>query len=276
MSNVIDSSKMEKSSIQKYHFKVIGNDMSQSAQERSFEPKEEPKETQAPPIRPAETLSSPPIAEEKPPPKPKEDPAQSTFVEELLKKTDELGSNVIKMQMQMEAQAADFAKRLEDEKRRAFEDGEESGQKSAHDSFAKELDSLRSRFNSSIAKIDKIQNEYEKKLVELEHNLSTVAIDIAKEVIDVEVDAKSHQIATALAKSLVEQIKDATHIEIKVSMDDFDFVKEAFSNSKNIEIIADDAIASGGVILLSDIGNIDGDLDVRLQKVKELLLDHKE
>ena len=47
----------------------------------------------------------------------------SSFVEELLKKTDELSSNIIKLQMQIENQESEFAKRLEAETIRAKEDG---------------------------------------------------------------------------------------------------------------------------------------------------------
>ena len=43
----------------------------------------------------------------------------SSFVEELLKKTDELSSNIIKLQMQIENQESEFAKRLETEIARA-------------------------------------------------------------------------------------------------------------------------------------------------------------
>jgi len=51
----------------------------------------------------------------------------SSFVEELLKKTDELSSNIIKLQMQIENQESEFAKRLEAETIRAKEDGKNEG-----------------------------------------------------------------------------------------------------------------------------------------------------
>jgi flagellar assembly protein FliH len=276
MSSVIDSTKIDNTNVQKYHFKVIGSDLSK-AEPKNTQPQNVTNEEIA---KEVENSHESPIAEvptvkiEQEPEK--KDDQQSTFVEELMKKTDELTSSVIKMQMQMEAQQADFEQRLLAETNRAKEEGYEDGLGKANENFNNEIETLRAKFTSSISKIEQLEKQFEQKLDDIEHNLSTVAIDIAKEVLNVEVQSQSSQIALSLAKSLMEQIKEATHVEIKVSMDDFEYVSGAFKDSKNLEVIADDAIAKGGVILLSDIGNIDGDLDVRLQKVKELILDHKE
>ena len=40
---------------------------------------------------------------------------ESTFIEELLKKTDELSGNIVKLQMQIENQESEFKIRLENE-----------------------------------------------------------------------------------------------------------------------------------------------------------------
>lgn len=276
MSNVIDNSRLDKANVQKYHFKVLGSDLSKN-DSSMYEP--DPPQAQPQP-EPTPQPAPKPIEPKTPPQQSKEEKQkekeQSTFVEELLKKTDELSSNVIKMQMQMEQQASDFEKRLQEEKQRAKDDGYSDGHKNAMAEYEKELQTLQNKFISSISKIENLEKTFEKKLQDIEHNLSSVSIDIAKEVISLEIDRRSEEIALSLSKNLIAQIQDAAHIEIKVSMDDYEFVLSHFKDSKNIEIIADDAIARGGVIILSDLGNIDGDLDVRLQKVKELLMDNKD
>ena len=47
---------------------------------------------------------------------------ESSFIEELLKRTDEMSGSMIKLQMQIENQENEFAKRLESEIQRAKED----------------------------------------------------------------------------------------------------------------------------------------------------------
>ena len=56
---------------------------------------------------------------------------ESSFIEELLKRTDEMSGNMIKLQMQIENQENEFAKRLESEIQRAKEDGIRQGAEEA-------------------------------------------------------------------------------------------------------------------------------------------------
>ena len=79
---------------------------------------------------------------------------ESSFVEELLKKTDELSSNIIKLQMQIENQESEFAKRLEAEISRAKEDGKNEGIAQANAANEARINELEARFSASAAKLD--------------------------------------------------------------------------------------------------------------------------
>ena len=184
--------------------------------------------------------------------------SQPSFVEELLKRIDDMSGSIIKLQMQIENQEAEFARRLDSETARAKEEGVRQGLEEASAKFEEELSGLRNRFLSSVSKLD-------------EEELSNAAVDIAKEVVKKEISAYSSRIAASLCAELLKEIKDAKQISIKVNPKDYEFVSEAFSKSQNIKVSADDAINVGGTIILSDAGNLDGTIEARLEKIKKIV-----
>ena len=197
--------------------------------------------------------------------------AQPSFVEELLKRIDEMSGSIIKLQMQIENQEAEFARRLETEVSRAREDGVRAGLQEAGVKFDEELKGLQTRFLSSISKLEDEAQKFTDLLISSEAELPNTAIDIAKEVIQKEISTHSSRVAISLCNALLKEVKEAKRIQIKVNPNDFDFIKDSFSNSENIKISSDDAINVGGVIILSDIGNLDGTIEARLEKIRKLV-----
>jgi len=88
------------------------------------------------------------------------------------------------------------------------------------------------------------------------------------------VSENSKEIAHNLAKALMDDIKDATKIQIKVNPKDAGYLKE--QDFKNVEIIEDEAVKEGGVVIISDIGNIDAQILQRFKAVKEAILEGNE
>ena len=104
-----------------------------------------------------------------------------------------------------------------------------------------------------------------------EEELGQTAIKIAKEVIEKEVSSASSQIAHHLANSLIKELSDVKNIEIRVNPEDSDYLKEQFSKNERIKVSADDAISKGGVVIISEGGNIDATMQTRLEKLKMLV-----
>ena len=94
-----------------------------------------------------------------------------------------------------------------------------------------------------------------------------------QEVIQKEISEDSKEIALNLAKALMDDIKDATKITIKVNPKDVKYLKE---NLQNVEIVEDDAVKEGGVVILSDVGNIDAQILQRFKAIKEAILEGNE
>ena len=195
----------------------------------------------------------------------------SSFVEELLKKTDELSSYIIKLQMQIENQESEFAKRLEAEIARAKEDGKNEGIAQTNAANEAKIKELEAKFSASAAKLDEQYVKFDEFLKKSEEELGQTAIKIAKEVIEKEVSSASSQIAHHLANSLIKELSDVKNIEIRVNPEDSDYLKEQFSKNERIKVSADDAISKGGVVIISEGGNIDATMQTRLEKLKMLV-----
>lgn len=200
-----------------------------------------------------------------------DDGFESSFIEELLRKTDELSGNIIKLQMQIENQEIEFARRLETETARAKEDGIAAGIAQANQVYDAQLAELNERFASSVSKLANFYNGLEDFLQKSEDELGQAAISVAQQVIVKEISTGSGNVAYALSKSLMAELKEAKDITLRVSPADAKFLAEQFEQNKHVIIEADDAISKGGVVIISEAGNIDGTIATRLEKLKSLV-----
>jgi len=194
-------------------------------------------------------------------------------IEKLLGKIEELSNNIVKIQEEFKNQLNECKKEIEIQKQKAFEEGYKKGKEDASLELNKILEEKLKLLDSSIKKIDNINKVFEEKILSLEKELVSIALDIAKEVIQKEVSENSKEIAYNLAKALMEDIKDATQVTIKVNPKDASYLKEEL---KNVKIIEDDAVKEGGVVIISDVGNIDAEIKQRFKTIKDAILEGNE
>ncbi|ARE80216.1 flagellar assembly protein FliH [Campylobacter helveticus] len=265
-SNVISNETSEQHVIEDYRFKVISEFVSE--QERAQNEQAHHQEIPTPQA---------PIQEEKKE-ELKEEKAeeqgvafQPSFVEDLLKKTDEMSNNIIKLQMQIESQESEFNNRLASELENAKEKYTKEGLEEARAEFEKELGALKDKYLKSVAKLEEACANLDNFITKNEKELADTAIDIAKEVILKELEEDSTKIAYALAKDLMDELKGASELELKVNAEDFDYLKEQFHQDSRIKVSLDDAISKGSVVILSNAGNIESNLNSRLNKIKKMI-----
>ena len=250
---VISSKNMHDHNVEPYRFKVLGT---------TFEPKQKPE--------PLEEKKEEEPKKESPAPEPTK-PLESAFVEELLKKTDELSTNIIKLQIQIENQEKEFEKRLHDEIHRAKEEGASQGYIKAQEEQREALKALQGHFSRSLHLLEEEHQRFKVFLEKSEAELSEAAIDVAKEVVKKEISHHSTAVSIALSTALMRELQDATKLEIRVNPKNYEGVKEAHEKFEHIQVGVDDAITEGGVIILSDVGNIDGTISTRLEKIKQMM-----
>ncbi len=198
--------------------------------------------------------------------------SKDTLIESLLQKTDEMSSNFIKMQMKLESKEEEYKQALEVAKSKAFEEGKVEGMKEAEELVEAEHTALMKQFAASVETLDKSTQEFSTSIESIKEELIHAAIDIAKEVILVDLSEKSNLIATTLAQDLITQIQSSSEVTIKVNPRDKVALEQSLGTLENVKIISDNAVSNGGVVILSDAGNIDGDIMKRFERVKTAAL----
>ncbi|MEW5832384.1 MAG: flagellar assembly protein FliH [Campylobacterota bacterium] len=194
------------------------------------------------------------------------------LIESLLKKADEMSSNVIKMQMRLEAMQEEHAQALEEAKKTAYEEGVAAGieqeksqnlqrQEHSHDQLGVSVKTLENAAKEFVTALDAIQKE-----------LTHTALDIAKEVIGIETHENSAKIAAKLSADLIEDLKDASKITLRVNPIDHGFISEKVGSLSHVEVLSDRAISPGGVVAISDVGNIDSEIKKRYERLKRSVL----
>jgi flagellar assembly protein FliH len=263
MATVIPSDSLEKHSVNKYSFKVIafgGQDehsleQTQSASS-SLQSSQEGQASQTTEVD-ASALSS---------------GSKDSLIESLMQKTDEMSSNFIKLQMKFEAKEEEYQASLKAAKEAAFAEGVEAGKAQALESADKSKMSLLEQFTSSVKTLDASAKNFDSSLEALKNELIFAALDISKEVIKVEISHNSHEVAKLLSDELIKDLQGASKITLKVNPIDHGSVSEHIGKLEHIHIVSDRAVAPGGVIVMSDAGNIDAQISKRFERVKKAAL----
>lgn len=255
MATVISNGTLEKHNVHKYNFKVI------ALGAKDEETQEEP------------TVSiEPELADEKIDSSALSSGTKDSLIESLMKKTDEMSSNFIKLQMKLEEKEEEFQTQLQKAKEESFQEGLETGAKQVHEHLEKDIQNSLGLYGESIKKLEESANEFKTSIESLKNELVLAAIDIAQEVIKVEVSQNSSEIAKVLSSELIKDLQGASKITLKVNPKDHSVISQHLGNLENITILSESAISEGGVVVLSDAGNIDAQIQKRFERVKKAAL----
>jgi flagellar assembly protein FliH len=260
MATVIPSDSIDKHNVDKYSFKVIA--LGGSTGEKKQEEKATELTPENNPMAISTDVDSSALSNS----------SKESLIESLMKKTDEMSSNFIKLQMKLEEKEEEFKKELQKAKEEAFAEGMEAGRAKALEDSETNIKSLVEQFSISIKKLEDSSKEFENSLEGIKNELIFAAIDIAKEVIKVEVSENSNEIAKVLSDELIKELQSASKIILKVNPKNHGVISEHVGKLENIDIVSDSAVSEGGVIVLSDAGNIDSQIQRRFERVKKAAL----
>lgn len=195
---------------------------------------------------------------------------EKDLIEKLLKKSEDLEKslNGIKAQFQ------DLQKVSLEREKQAFENGVKEGESRINLNLKNEIENERNKIIGSINKLDSTIENSKKEINKLELELSAIALDIAREVIIKEISSQSAKIAESIAKELLASLGENLNVVLKVNPSDFAHLSEVFSDKMHVKIQIDDAIARGGIVILSENGNIDGGVMSRYKLLKQSVLDN--
>ena len=111
---------------------------------------------------------------------------------------------------------------------------------------------------------------YEKAALNFEANVLKTALKFAQKIMQLEVSEKSAQIAKQTLEPIMQKIKTASHIEIRLNPKDYLLLKDEFEFGINVGLIEDANVALGGVIVTSDLGNFDGSVEARIKSIMQI------
>ena len=114
---------------------------------------------------------------------------------------------------------------------------------------------------------------FEQATFQMETKILKTSMSIAKKIIGLEVSSNSANIAKETIINLLSKIKTASKISIHLNPKDYVILKDELNVESFIELHEDINVTAGGVVIASDLGNFDGNIDSKVNSMLESL-DH--
>ena len=114
-------------------------------------------------------------------------------------------------------------------------------------------------------------NFFEQATFQMETKLLKTSISIAQKIIAIEVRENSALIAKQTISHLLDKIKNASKIKIHLNPKDYTVLKDDLNLENFIELVEDSNVTIGGVVIASDLGNFDGNIESKVSSMLESL-----
>lgn len=202
------------------------------------------------------------------------------ILQELLKEVLEQSSQNKASLQALQEQMQNFStsqqnQMLEEGKKSAYEQGVLDGEKRAKESLESEVEAQKQSLTYAINNLQDAIIQTQERIKTLESELSSIAIDLAKEVIIKEVQEESQKIAFHIAQELLEPISQSLEITLRANPIDLPYLQEKLPQASKIHFEPDALISRGGVIISSPLGNFDGTILSRYKNLKRTILEDK-
>lgn len=112
---------------------------------------------------------------------------------------------------------------------------------------------------------------FEQATFQMESKLLKTSISIAQKIISIEVGENSAKIAQQTIIHLLDKIKTASKVQIHLNPKDYEILKNQLNLDSFIELREDTNVAAGGVVIASDLGNFDGNIESKVASMLETL-----
>jgi flagellar assembly protein FliH len=123
----------------------------------------------------------------------------------------------------------------------------------------------------AIKDLKQFANFFEEATFRLEDKLLKTSMSIAKKIIDIEIGENSTKIVKQSISSIMGKLRGASKITIHLNPKDYVIIKSTMNLKAPIKLSEDPNVMPGGVVVASDIGNFDGNIDAKVGKMLENL-----
>ncbi len=114
-------------------------------------------------------------------------------------------------------------------------------------------------------------NFFEQATFQMESKLLKTSISIAQKIISIEIGENSSKIAKETITHLLDKIKSASKVKIHINPKDYEVLKYELKLESFIELVSDVNVTIAGVVIASDLGNFDGNIDSKVNTMLETL-----
>ncbi len=133
---------------------------------------------------------------------------------------------------------------------------------------AKEIDA---QVVQAIKDLRQYANFFEQATFQMESKLLKTSLSIAKKIIAIELGENSTLIAKQTINNLLEKVKNASKVKIHLNPKDYVVLKNDLNLENFIELVEDPNVTIGGVVIASDLGNFDGNIEAKVSSMIESL-----
>ncbi|WP_298753735.1 FliH/SctL family protein [uncultured Arcobacter sp.] len=113
---------------------------------------------------------------------------------------------------------------------------------------------------------------FEQATFQMETKILRTSISIAKKIISVEIGENSSKIAKETIHNILDKIKTASKVKIHLNPRDFELLKNDLNlEGTHISLVQDANVTAGGVVIASDLGNFDGNIEAKVNSMLESL-----
>ena len=112
---------------------------------------------------------------------------------------------------------------------------------------------------------------FEQATFQMETKLLKTSISIAQKIISIEVGENSSKIAKQTITHLLDKIKTASKVQIHLNPKDYEILKGQLNLEAFIELKQDANVTAGGVVIASDLGNFDGNIESKVSSMLDSL-----
>ena len=112
---------------------------------------------------------------------------------------------------------------------------------------------------------------FEQATFQMETKLLKTSISIAQKIISIEVGENSSKIAKQTISHVLDKIKTASKVQIHLNPKDYEVLKGQLNLESFIELKSDANVTVGGVVIASDLGNFDGNIESKVSSMLDSL-----
>ncbi len=133
---------------------------------------------------------------------------------------------------------------------------------------SKELDK---QVVTAIKELKQYASFFEQATFALEAKILKTSMSIAKKIISIELGENSSKIAKETINNILAKIKTASKITIHLNPKDYTVLKHDLQLQPFIVLNEDPNVTAGGVVIASDLGNFDGNIEAKITSMVETL-----